>query len=69
MIIVVESKQYVRVNMFVIINAVGALQDNLLKNDHTLRFPLPVLYIVELHIKGSEKYSPVFSGRYFVALG
>ena len=45
----VESKQYARVNMCGIINALGVLQDNRLKNEHPLRVILPSLCPVELH--------------------
>ena len=46
---VVESKNYARMNMFGVINALGALQDGRLKNDHPLRVSLPILYTAKLH--------------------
>ena len=55
--------------MFDIINALGELQDNLLKNDQPLRFTVLVSYTVELHWKGSNKSSPKFSRRCIIALG
>ena len=42
MISAVDSKPYVRANMFGIINAFGAFKDNVLNYDHPLRVTLPV---------------------------
>ena len=41
-----ESKKYACMHMFVIINALGVFQDNLLKNDHPIRVTLPSSYTV-----------------------
>ena len=65
----VKCKQYAHANMLVIINALGALQDNWLKHNHPLRVTLPSSYTVEIHRKGSDKSSTEFSGRYVVSLG
>ena len=65
----VKSKQYKRSNVFIIINALGALKYNWLKNDHSLRVLLLSSYTVKLHRKGYKKYSPNFFGRYIVMLG
>ena len=56
----VELKQYPRANIFVIINALGALQDNSLKNDHLIRDPLPSSYTIEIHRKGSKNLLSYF---------
>ena len=64
----VGLKQYARVIMFGIINALGTLQDNWLNNNHPLKVPLPSLYTIEIHRKGSEKYFTEFPGYYNVAL-
>ena len=48
----VESKLDSRANMFGIINGLGALQDDRLKNDHPIGVPLPSSYAVKLHREG-----------------
>ena len=68
-IVEIESKQYARANMFGIINALGALQDSWLKHDYPIRVPLPSVYPVKLHRKGSNKSPPNFPGRCVIALG
>ena len=55
--------------MFGIINVLGALQENGLKNHHHLKVPLTSSYIIELQRKDSDKPSLDFSGWYVVAMG
>ena len=69
MISAVDSKAYVRANMFGIINAFGTLQDNGLNHDRPLRVTLPISYPVKLCRNGPDKYSPEFSEWYAVVLG
>ena len=69
MIPAVKSKLYARANMFLIINALVALQDNWLNHDHPHRVPLLSLYSLEIHRKGYNKYSSKFYGRYVVDFG
>ena len=69
MISEVDSKQYVDVNMFVIINSLGVLQDNGLNHDHPIIVTLPRSYPVKLCRNGPDKSSPEFSGWYDVVLG
>ena len=45
----VKLKLYAHANIFGIINGLGALQDDQLKNDLPLGVPLPILYTVDLH--------------------
>ena len=55
--------------MFGIINALDALQDNWLKNDHSIRVPLPSSYTIDIHWDGSNNSSSEFSGHCVVSLG
>ena len=45
----VESKLYLHANLFGVINILGVLQDDRLKNGHPLAVPLPISYTIELH--------------------
>ena len=45
----VESKFYLCANMFGVINGLGALQDERLKNNHPLGVPFPILHTIKLH--------------------
>ena len=45
----VKSKLDLRSNMFGVMNGLGALQDEQLKNNHLLGVPLQILYAIDLH--------------------
>ena len=45
----VKSKLYTRVNIFDVINSLGVLQDDWLKNDHPIGVPILSSYTIELH--------------------
>ena len=65
----IESKKYVRSNLRKIINGLGELEDNRLKNDHPLCVPLPSTNFVKFYIQDYHKYLPDFTGWCAIALG
>ena len=52
-----------------ICNALGTLEDNRLKNNHTLVVPLPSTYAVKFYRQNPHKYLPNFPWRCVIALG
>ena len=52
-----------------IVNALGALEDNGLKNNHPLSILLPITDTVKLYRQDSHKFLPDFPGRCVTALG
>ena len=65
----VELKQNALSDLRRIVNALGVLEDNGLKNDHPLSVQLPILDIVKFYRKDSHKYLPNFPRRCVIALG
>ena len=65
----IKLKQYALSNLRGIINALCALEDNGLKNDHPLSVPLPSTNPVKFYRQDSQKSLPDFPGRCVVALG
>ena len=65
----IDSKQYALSNLRRIINALGALEDNVLKNDHPLSIPLPSMNPVKFYRQDSHKSLPNFPVSCVVALG
>ena len=53
----------------VVINSLGMLQDDWLKNNHSFIVPFCISYTVKLHWGGWNKYSPILSRQCVIALG
>ena len=65
----IKSKQYTLENLRGIINALGAFQDNWLKDNHPLRVPLPSENPVNFYRHDSNKYLPNLPGIFVITLG
>ena len=65
----VKSKQNALSYLRVIVNALGALEDNGLENDHPLSVPLPSTDPIKFYRKDFHKSLPKFPGRCVIALG
>ena len=64
----VELKKNALSDLRVIVNALGALEDNRLKKNHHLRVALPSTDPVKFYIQDSHKSLPNFPGRCVIAL-
>ena len=64
-----QSNQDTLSNLHGIVDALCALEDNGLKNDHSLSVPLCSTDPVKFYRQGSHKSLPKFPGRCVIALG
>ena len=65
----VQSEKNALLYFCVIVNALGMLEDNRLKNYHPLSVPLPSTDPVKFYRQDSHKSLPNFPGRCVIALG